>query len=217
MGNAMNKNVLDLIKDSGQVDRLLSIKIKREDGEYSDMTILDSTDIAPFILRHNLVSSVSDIIQQSIYPSDPHRYMNIDKIKEAYKPNKNCIDEAITSVHMCDALVEKIIVYINPDDYKRDGVIDQIGMVVRIHNTTFKLYLLVNENDILFSKNIFIDKVESVEYIRDVMLSIIEKEYQSGLKSVECNKRNSKERIKELITRVYKMNVFEFKMDLSDV
>ena len=211
----MNKNALDLIKDSSQVDRVLSIKIKREDGEYSDMTILDSTDIAPFILRHNLVFSVADIIKQAIYPSDPHRYMNVDNIKEAYKPNKNCIDTTITHIHMSDALVEKIIVYINPDDYKRDGVIDQVGMVVRTDNTIFKLYLLVNKNDILFSKNIFIDKVESVEYIRDVMLSIIEKEYQSGLKSIECNKRNSKERIKELLRKAYKMDKIQT-MDVFD-
>lgn len=211
----MNKNALDLIKDSSQVDRVLSIKIKREDGEYSDMTILDSTDIAPFILRHNLVFSVADIIKQAIYPNDPHRYMNVDNIKEAYKPNKNCIDKTITRIHMSDALVEKIIVYINPDDYKRDGVIDQVGMVVRTDNTIFKLYLLVNKNDILFSKNIFIDKVESVEYIRDVMLSIIEKEYQSGLKSIECNKRNSKERIKELLRKAYKMDKIQT-MDVFD-
>ncbi len=212
----MNKNALDLIKDSSQVDRVLSIKIKREDGEYSDMTILDSADIAPFILRYNLMCSVADIIKQAIYPSDPHRYMNVDDIKEAYKPNKNCIDRTITYIHMSDASVEKIIVYINPDDYKRDGVIDQVAMVVMTHNTTFKLYLLVNKNDILFSKNIFIDKVESVEYIRDVMLSIIEKEYQSGLKSVECNKRNSKERIKELLTKAYKMEDKVCKMDVFD-
>lgn len=211
----MNKNALDLIKDSSQVDRVLSIKIKREDGEYSDMTILDSTDIAPFILRHNLVFSVADIIKQAIYPSDPHRYMNVDNIKEAYKPNKNCIDRTITHIHMSDALVEKIIVYINPDDYKRDGVIDQVAMFVMTHNTTYNLYLLVNKNNILFSKNIFIDKGDSVEYIRDVMLSIIEKEYQSGLKSIECNRKNSKERIKGLLTKaynmdkVYTMDVFE--------
>lgn len=211
----MNKNALDLIKDSSQVDRLLSIKIKRENGEYSDMTILDSTDIAPFILRHNLMCSVADIIKQAIYPSDPHRYMNVDNIKEAYKPNNNCIDRTITHIHMSDASVEKIIVYINPDDYKSDGVIDQVAMFVMTHNTTFKLYLLVNKNDILFSKNIFIDKVESIEYIRDVMLSIIEKEYQSGLKSIECNKRNSKERIKGLLTKAYNMDIV-CRMDVFD-
>ena len=197
-------NIKDVIESSSNMEKMLTTMIKREDGSYSKMVLSEAIDLSTAMQRYNVIDSIHQTIKDVIINGRAvKKYVDIDMVKEAYKPSKDVINNVITEYAVDDLDVYDVVVYIDTEVLKIQGLVDQITVNASINGTNVHMNLLKVKDKPFESKNILNNRKEAVEAIRDIMLAIINKEYASGLKSIEANRKNSKERIKGLLTKAY--------------
>lgn len=210
--------ILDLIgEDLSNINKNLDIYIMCDDNTYrkptfEDMAFLATQDLLK-IVRDSLISVEAFAFIKS--PQSKLYCVDKENIKDNYRKAINVKDGVIpnqkkfVTCFVIDELdVKNTSVIINMEKYQK-GKIAQLTLTVLGKNelnnqVTARLDLIENTEDVKKSSNVFSGREKILKYVKRYVTSIIEKEYQSGLKSIEKNRELALKNISDL-EQVYEL------------